>query len=78
MITTALITAMLICAAAILMQWGPLTAKSAKRTVPVKRSQPAQIYEVPPPLLGASAAETNTDAHAAPTGSDADADWRAR
>ena len=52
MITTALITAMLICAAAILMQWGPLTARSAKRTVPVKRSQPAQIYEVPPPLLG--------------------------
>ena len=52
MITTALITAMLICVAAILMQWGPLTARSAKRTVAVKGSQPAQIYEVPPPLLG--------------------------
>ena len=52
MITTALITAMLICVAAILMQWGPLTARSAKRTVAVKGSQPAQIYEVPPPLPG--------------------------
>jgi beta-glucanase (GH16 family) len=52
MITTALITAMLICAAAILMQWGPLTARSGKHTVAVKRSPPVQIYEVPPPLPG--------------------------
>ena len=52
MITTALITAMLICAAAILMQWGPPTARSAKRTVAVKSSPPAQIYAPRPTLSG--------------------------
>ena len=48
MVATALITAMLICAAAILMQWGPPTARSARRTVPVKSSPPAaQVYGGP-------------------------------
>jgi len=52
MITTALTTAMLICATAILMQWGPPTARSAKRTVAVKSSPPARIYAPRPTLSG--------------------------
>ncbi len=45
---TALITVTLICVAAILTQgWLP-TARSAKRTVAVKSSQSAKVYEVPP------------------------------
>jgi len=47
-VMTTLVTAVVICAAAILTQWWLPTAGSAKQTVAVKNSQPAQIYEVPP------------------------------